>query len=179
LAKLEFITVDLYLSTRNRDLDWNGHTWQGNSVFRPPRSVRNSKDNTSNGIAIPLVGYDQTIMSLVLEDINQSKKCEIYFGMLDVSDNLITDPYPLFVGRFDTATVQSSGGQREIVLVYENDFMVMTRVNAFRYTDQSQQALFPGDTGFERVRLAADWKGFWGSQSKPLANQKKKRNSTK
>jgi hypothetical protein len=179
LAQIEFVSTTLYLSTRSWNMDWSGNTYLGNSILRAPNSIRGTKDHVSNGYVIPLVGFDSTIMSLILTELTRAKKAYVYFGMLDASNNLIADPFLAISGNFSTARILSAGRQREVQLNYENDFFTSTRVNIFRYTDQSQQALFPGDTGFQRVAYAADWKGFWGATTRPLTYQKKKRNTAK
>lgn len=179
LLKLEFVGTDVYLTSRALDVSWSGQTWLGNGWLQGLNGIDETKDHTSTGLTVVLGGYDSTLMSLVLSSTSQNKGCELYFGMLDSSNALIADPYCLSRGKFDTAEIEEAAQDAIISLKYENDLLKIRRTNVFRFTHQSQQALFPGDMGFQYVSQAADWQGFWGAVTVPKAMQKKKRNDTK
>jgi hypothetical protein len=179
LVKIEFIGTTLYLSSRRLDVSWNGFTWLGNGFLRGFDGLNETRDQVSTSLGIILGGYDSSLTSLVLANTRQDKKCEVYFGLLNSSDALITDPYLLYPGDFDSAEINEAAEDATITLRYENDLMRARRLNVFRFTHQSQQALFPGDLGFQYVSQTADWKGFWGRVTIPKTMQKKKRNEAK
>lgn len=179
LVKIEFVGTTVYLSSRDKDVSWSGQTWLGNGWLRGFDGLNEVKDHVSTQLGIVLGGYDPTLVSLVLANTRQDKNCEVYFAMLDASDALIADPYLLYPGQFDSAEIDEAAEDATITLRYENDLMKARRLNVFRFTHQSQQALFPGDLGFQYVSQTADWKGFWGRITSPKAMQKKKRNEAK
>jgi hypothetical protein len=190
LVKLEFITnpnsassvnniTYLYLSSRRIDVSWSGQLWLGNGWLRGFDGLNEAKDQTSTSLGIILGGYDPNLVSLVLSSTRQVLQCQVYFGLLDTSNNLIADPYLLYPGSFDSAEINEAAEDATITLRYENDLTKARKLNVFRFTHQSQQALFPGDLGFQYVSQAADWSGFWGQLTAPKANQKKKRNEAK
>lgn len=179
LVKIEFTTTTLYLSSRRKDVSWNSQVWLGNGFLRGFEGLNEAKDQVSTSLGIILGGYDAALLSLVLANTSQSLGCEVYFGMINSSDTLIADPYLIYPGDFDSAEINESAEDATITMRYENDLTKARRLNVFRFTHQSQQALFPGDLGFQYVSQTADWKGFWGKLSAPKAMQKKKRNEAK
>lgn len=156
----------LYLCTANFDVSFAGQTWLGNGWLVAIGEIQEVAEQRATAMNVTLAGGDSTLLSLVLASGRQYNNSALHFGLLDSAGALIADPTPLFIGKYDKAMVRDNGHQTVIQIDLEGDIIDQKRVVEFRYTNQSQQALFPGDTGFNKVPQAAIWKGFWGKAAK-------------
>ncbi len=173
-VKLEFIGTTLYLSSLTTNINWDSQTWLGNGLLMGVDGIEEVLDLKAVGWTVRLEGSNATLVSLALGSTNQSKKGYFYFGILDSTETLVLDPELLQVGNFDTAVIEDSGDRSSIVLHYESELIQRSRSKELRYTDFSQQAIFPGDRGFQYAPQAEDWSGFWGKAARPRHRRKRK-----
>lgn len=176
LVEIGFVSATVYLTSLDRDISYGGHTYLGNGWLRPINRVTESADVRANGFSIGLGGLSSGVMSLVLTDTSQSKEAVVNLGLLNSSDALIADPFPLARAYFDTTEIRDSGDYASVVMNFETDLIRRSRANEFRYTYECQLALFPGDTGFRYAGTIEDWTGFWGKQARPKFLRKRKVN---
>lgn len=161
--EIEFVGSTLRLTSHSDDISFNSQTWLGNGWMNPFSSINETTDIRAENCQLKITGADAAALALAFNSTNQSKKCRIYLGCLDSSNALIADPAEIFNGNFDTAEITDDGQNADIILDYESDLIRLQKSDEFRYTDQSQQVLFPGDTGFRYVPSVSDWTGFWGT----------------
>jgi hypothetical protein len=174
LAELQTTGATIYLSSLDRNISYSAQSWLGNSWLRPFSTISEASDLSANGCEIALGGLDATAISAILSTFNKSKLGTIHLGLLDSSYALIASPIVLFKGYFDSAQLTEDGDTATAVLSYESQLIRQKEANEFRYTDQSQQALFAGDLGFQYAAKSADWSGFWGRAARPQRIRKRK-----
>lgn len=174
LAKIETTGSTIYLCTLDRSISFDGQTWLGNGWLRPFGGVDEGTDLSPQGCALMLGGIDATAISAILGTLTRSKLGTLYLGLLDSSHALISSPFIIFQGTFSHAEIVEDGDTANASLVYESQLVRSKEANQFRYTDQSQQALFPGDLGFQFASKVADWSGFWGKAGRPRIIRRKK-----
>lgn len=167
LVQIGFQSTTLYLSSLRRNITWNGQTWLGNSWLRPVRPINETADIRAVGIEIELVGVSSSLLSIALQNIDQSKDAYQYLGMLDSNGEIIEDPVLLFKGKVDTVQINDALQDPTITIQCESPYARLLRPNNFRYTSENQKALFAGDRGFEYVPGLEDWTGFWGKPERP------------
>lgn len=177
LAKLEFDTSTLYLSSLPFDLAWDSQTWLGNGMLHSIDGLSEDTDLATTSCTIRLASLSSALMSLILAHTNQVKKGYLYLGALNDNYEIIVDPLLIFAGFFENARFNESAQNTLVELEYENDLVKLNRPLEVRYTDQVQQALFPGDIGFQYVSAAEDWNGFWGTAPKVKRIRKRKLSS--
>ena len=152
----------LFLSTLTRNISWAATTWLGNGLLRAAEGITEVNEVAARQASIILDGYNEALTAAILGGIRHKNKGHIYFGAFDSVGDLIINPVIVFTGTFDNSEFRDSVAGGQIALHYESDLIGLDRVNEFRYTDQSQQALFPGDRGFQYASTVPDWSGFWG-----------------
>lgn len=168
LVALEFGTSTVvYLNDRARNITWDSKTWLGNGWLRPIRSIEETPEVKATGCEITLTGEITSLIALVLNDARLSNYGTVYLGFLNDADTLIVNPYLIFKGALNVPTISTQGREIELVLSYESELRGLFRQKEFRYTDQSQQAFFAGDKGFQYTGLIENWNGFWGKAQKP------------
>lgn len=174
LVELETTGSTIYLTSLDRNISYSAQTWLGNSWLRPFSDISEVADLSSTGCQIRLGGLDSTAVSAILQTFTKSKTGTVQLGLLDSSYALISSPLIIFKGKFDHAELFEDGESASAILTYESTLLRQKESNEFRYTDQSQQSLFPGDKGFQYAAQAADWSGFWGRAAKPQRIRKRK-----
>jgi hypothetical protein len=77
---------------------------------------------------------------------------------------LIADPVLAASGRLDVPNLEDSEDTCSITITYEGRLIGLLQAREWRYTDESQQVLFPGDRGFEYVTTIQDKDIQWGTK---------------
>lgn len=86
--------------------------------------------------------------------------------IVNLGDVLLDSPYALRRGRFDIAIIDRDpkGGTCTITAKYEDRLIDLERPREWRYTSESQKALYPDvvDKGFDYVETLQDAQFIWG-----------------
>lgn len=175
LFEAEFVSETLRLFSGGYDLTWNSETWLGNGWFKGLSNVKETGGVESSGVEVTLSGVPDTLISLVLGDSRQNLTGKLYLGFFDSSWSIIADPFLFFEGGLDVPKISDSNSDLDLILTYENHLVFLKRKRELRFTDQTQQALFPGDLGFQFVNSLAEWSGYWGKKVEPPTSGKKKK----
>lgn len=171
-----FSTGALRLWTGTGPLTWDSKTWEGNGLFIAVQLATETGDIEATGITIQLSAPSAAVVSLVLGTVRMGQPGKIWLAMLDANGAVISTPYLIFSGLFDSAEIEENESAPEIVLKYETKLIELERGKTFRYTTDSQRIFSSSDRGFEYVPKIQDWDGFWGKTNakKPSKNDKKK-----
>jgi hypothetical protein len=155
-------------------LSWDSKTWQGNGLFVGLKLAAETSDIEANGIEVQLSGVSSSIVSLVLNEVQQGKQGNIWLGMVDSSGQVIADPYKVFTGGFDTAEINEDPDSPTITIKYETKLIILEKAADYRYTPESQKLFDATDKGFDYVANIQDWDGFWGKQNRKPKKKKRK-----
>lgn len=159
----DFANGTVYLWSGLGEIDWDGKTWVGfGGVLAGISRIKETSDTKAEGIAITLSGITETMRSLILAECEQGKPGSVFVGFIDDNGDVVADPSNAFEGRLDVPSMVDDGKQINVTITYENRLRDLERVRELRYTDASQQEIFPGDVGFEYVPSLQDWNGTWG-----------------
>lgn len=174
LVKIEFTSGNLYLSSSTHDVVDGATTYTGDGSFLGFEGIRETDAQRANDCQIMLSGDDLALRSLVLSYTNQTLKGTVLIGFLDSANVLVVTPQIIFYGNFSSATIEDSAGSSTIRIQYENELLEQKAVQEFRYTNFSQRALYPDDSGFRYASSAEDWNGYWGKAEKVKFIKKRK-----
>lgn len=105
-------------------------------------------DTGSEGLEVVLSGVDPSQISLALQEEVQGKDCEVWFGFMDENGLVIPDPYLEFAGEADVLSHSEDGRTAQLTMTVETAWSDTAPSNV-RYSDATQQAMFPGDRFFE------------------------------
>lgn len=105
-------------------------------------------DTGSEGLELVLSGVDPARLSLALQEPVQGKDVEIWYGFMDADGQVIPDPYLEYAGEAEILTHDEDGTTATLSMTVETAWSD-TDPSEVLYTDQQQQALFPGDRFFE------------------------------
>ncbi len=141
-------------------LAWNLVNWTATGHLGGIGEIKESTEGGANGTQISLSGIPTALITEALRNDSQGRRARIYLGFL-VDDGFVIDPYLLFDGLIDFATIQSQGETSTITVNLEKEF-IDNRTNARRLNHQDQLIDYAGDLGFEYVAALANKQFTWG-----------------
>lgn len=144
------------------DVVWNSQTWTGAGTLIGVSEIEETTDVVASGITVALSGVAPQSVALAITDAQQGLPGKIWIGLLDAAGAIIVDPVEVFAGRLDVPQVTDGTESCTITISYESRLIDLSRAREFRYTHESQQALFPGDKGFEYVAGLQQKEITWG-----------------
>lgn len=136
----------------------SGNTYTGTGSLLGVSSVDETDDLSAQGVTVSLSGIDSTLVSVALQEPYQNRVGKVYLGSG-------SNTFEVFNGFMDIMTISDSGETCEISVILESKLIVLDRVVPLRYTQETQQARYPGDTFFSYVADLADKNIVWGRAS--------------
>ena len=146
------------------DLNIDGAEYTGGGSLLSISAVEETSEIAARGATVVLAGLDPAIISIALQENYQNRACTITVGTL-TEDGVVDDSYVLFRGRIDQMTIEESGETASSAGAIENRLIDLERPRSRRYTNEDQQSLYPGDTGFSYVNDLQDKTIDWGKPS--------------
>lgn len=144
------------------DLSWDSKTWIGTGTLISITDVKETQDNSANGITVTLNGVPSDLISLALQSIRQGKIGTVWLGFMNESNTIVDSPILLFQGRLDIPSIDEDGENCAISITYESRLIDLKRPREARYTDQYQQDTYPGDLGCNFVASIQEINLVWG-----------------
>jgi hypothetical protein len=143
-------------------IQWNGESWTGLGHLAGVAGIAETGDVQAAGVTLTLSGVPQALLGLVLADVRQGKPVRIWLGAISEAGAVVADPYLVFSGRFDTATVDEGAESATIAVAAESRLIDLERPRARRYTPEDQAIDYPGDKGLDYVASLQDAAVIWG-----------------
>lgn len=156
----EFTSGVLRLSSGVESISWGGNSWAGGIL----QSIVLPQENTqiqAAGMTVTISGVPPESVSFALQQVKPRGIGEVYLGFLNDNNQVIASPELVFTGLLDVPTFNHSESDNTISITYENKMIDLTRVRELRYNHETQQALYPGDDGFEYVASLSQRKLVW------------------
>lgn len=148
--------------SRLGEISWNGQTWAGAGSLLGLGSIDETGEVVAGGTAVSLSGVPLDLVQMAIEEARQGLPGRIWLGLLTENGSIIADPVQAFSGRLDVPEIKDDADSCTITISYESRLIDLTVPRTWRYTHESQQALFPGDPGFEYVTSIQDKEITWG-----------------
>ena len=136
------------------DKSIGGQTYTGTGSLLAVGGIEESDDLSAPGASISLNGVDSSLVSLAIQEPYQNRDCRILLG----SGN---DFFEVFSGFMDVMTIEDSGDTCTISLTVESRLIILDRKIPLRYTQETQESRYPGDTFFSAVASLQDKKVNW------------------
>lgn len=162
LFESEFPSGVLRLWSGLGDIVWSGRTWVGAGTLMGVAPVEETTDVVAAGTAVTLSGVPSDLVSLVLAEAQQGAPGRLWLGLMAANGALIADPVAWFVGRLDVPSIDDGAETCTVQVTYESRLIDLNRAREWRYTDESQRALYPDDRGLEYVTAIQDRPIAWG-----------------
>ena len=161
-VEAQFQSGWLRLWTGLGEITWGGRTWAGAGTLLGIGDIEETTDVVATGTTITLSGVPTDLVSLCINDARQGLPGQVYLGFLTEAGAVIADPVLAFSGRLDVPTILDGADRCEIQVTYESRLIDLNRAREWRYTDEGQKQISPGDRGFEYVAGLQDKEVRWG-----------------
>ena len=153
-VELMFDTGALRIWSGGDDKTIEGNTYTGTGSLLAVSGIEESDNLSAPGASITLSGLDSTIVSLAIQEPYQNRPCRILLG----SGNNF---FEIFSGFMDVMTIEDSGDTCIISVTVESRLILLDRKVPLRYTQETQNTRYPGDTFFSYVASLQDKKVEW------------------
>ena len=151
LVKLEFDSADLNLWTGLGDLVFNSDTYTGAGDLLAFSPFEESDELKAVGLTGTLSGIPSSLIAIALAEDYMGRPVTVWFGALDSSNALVTDPFIVFAGLIDTMPIEDAGETATIQVQAENRLVRLEESRSRRYTPEDQATDFAGDKGLDFV----------------------------
>jgi hypothetical protein len=133
------------------DFSWASKTWTGVGELGKLSPLVESTDVEAVGVELTLSGIPTVWITRVLEEIRQGKPLKVWIGGRDAAGAIVADPYRQLDGRMDAGSIEFGLETSAIKVQAESRRRDLKRAPGLKYDHNDQQAIFPGDAGFEYV----------------------------
>ncbi len=159
LVKINTTGGDILMWTGIGDLVYDGDTYIGTGTLASVSQISERTDLSANGVSFSLSGIPSSLISTALGQVQQGRSCQVWMGLLNVSDGtLVSDPYELFAGFSDITVLTEQAETSTISIQAENRLIDLERPRIRRYTDEDQKSdtANASDIGFEFIPSLQD-----------------------
>lgn len=160
-VKMFFDSGTTFAWTGYGDKIWNGETYSGLGDLVSFGRIEESSIVKASGTVMILSGVKSSLISIALQEDYQGRRAEIYFAVLDPSENIIADPYQIFAGKMDVMEIEDNGQEATISVSVENDLIDLFKARLRNYTPEDQKAHFPDDLGLDFIPFIQDAEVIW------------------
>lgn len=148
------------------NISWGGYTWTA-SQFLSFSPVQETASLLANSVTVGLSGVDQAVLAILLQERYLRRRAKIYLAALDEGLEVIGDALMLIDGRMDkpSITVDPDSGTVTATVEVVSIWSDLDRTSGRHTNNSEQQALYPGDLGFEPVASLPS-ELYWGANQK-------------
>lgn len=162
MVEMFFDSGTLRLWTGIGTINWAGNDFVGAGHLLGFSGVEETSDLSVSSTKFSLSGVPVSVLSMALTEDYQNRKVRCYFGTLDNTGAVISDPYLLFSGKMDVMESQDSGETCTVALNAESDLVDLTVIRSRQYTSEDQKSEFYDDLGLDFVATIEDTEINWG-----------------
>lgn len=160
-CRLDFDSGSVYVTSLPYSIDWDGHTWVGLGNLGSVEEITEGEAIEAYGIALTLSGIESGYMSILIGEQYQGRRVRLWFGALDADHQVVPDPVLVFKGRMDVPEIDL-GSVATIKVKCEGRLADLDRARSRRFNNADQQAVYPGDKGFEYAEAMVEKQLYWG-----------------
>lgn len=163
-VELDFLSGVVRYAGCPQDLVIGGNAFLGIGGLGGISAAAEGAELRSYGLTLSLAGIPRDIVAVALAEPYQGRRGTVWEVPLSAAGAPVADPIVIFRGRMDTMDVQL-GETATVRLQLENRLADWDRPRMRRYTDEDQQAAFPGDKGFRFVAATTEKEIVWPART--------------
>tara|TARA_R100000773_G_scaffold22815_1_gene20094 strand:+ start:4131 stop:4787 length:657 start_codon:yes stop_codon:yes gene_type:complete len=160
--KAEFDTDTVRLHTGGGTLTINSENYEGAGTLLAISEIEDTKELKSSGVTFQLSGMDSTVLGFALSENYQNRPITLFMAFTSGGTNNVDGFLTLYSGRMTQADITDTSEGATITLNTENRLIDLSRPCNLRYTNESQEHLFAGDTSLNQIHKVTQMQIFWG-----------------
>lgn len=160
--ELQLDSGTLRLHTAVGTYTWGGFSWIGIGALGSVAPYEESEGSSPYRITYRLNGLNSTILVEALNEEVFERLAIRYDGFIGDDGQLVADPDEVRRDFMDTMEILRGDEMDSILLHCENELVRDTQAPGGLFSDEDQQALYSGDTGFQYLAQMIDAQIHWG-----------------
>lgn len=164
--KLDFDTETILLHTGIGQITIGSDTYEGAGTLLSISDIEDSADLKSAGVTFALSGMNADVLGYALTENYQNRIVTLKMAFLSGGTDHVLGVMDIYTGRMMQITINDNPQAGATITVQtENRLIDMRRPSNYRYTKESQNYLYPGDTSLDEVAKIQDMELLWGRGS--------------
>jgi len=156
LVDLDFPSAPMRLTSRARDVTFNGNLYSGNGVLLDVSEIEETTEVSPAGITITLAAT-ATLRNIVATEFFQGRRARLWLGFIDAAGAVVAAPIAVAGGAMDSADYEDDPAAPVVRLAIATRLRDLTIARERRWSSEDQKAVFPGDTGLRYVEAIQDY----------------------
>jgi hypothetical protein len=161
-VELFFTSGTLRLWTGQGTQTFDGSIYIGGGDFLGVDGVSETSDMASSALTISLAGQNGALVALALAEPFQNRLARLHMGLFTNAEMTTYSMIELTSGYMDRMPISDNAEAATVSVVVENRLNELGNASNMRYTQESQQARFPGDNFFSALTDLQDKDIPWG-----------------
>jgi hypothetical protein len=170
LAELEFASGTLYMTDLPYNVNYGGNTYVGGGNLVSVNPVKESDGLEAHGLQFTLSGVPSSAISMVLQEHIQGKPARLKVMLFSENGTPIGTPVEEWTGRLDQMSIEDGPQSATVTVTAESRLADFKRSYVRRYTNEDQQAEYPGDKFFEHLQAIQDLEIIWPARQWYIKN---------
>ena len=168
--KAEFDTDTVLIHTGLGDLVIGGETYLGAGTLLAISDIEDSKELKSAGVTFSISGMDIEVLGYALNENYQNRPISLFMAFVSGGTDDVDGYLTLYKGRMINIDISDDVTGSNITLQTENRLLDLRRPSNIRYTRESQQYLYAGDTSLDQVNKISQMDIEWGRGGGAMSN---------
>ena len=152
----------LCLHTGQGDLVIGGETYLGAGSLLAISDIEDSRELKSAGVTFSISGMDTEVLGYALNENYQNRPISLYMAFVSGGTDDVDGYLTLYKGRMINIDISDDVNGSNITLQTENRLLDLRRPSNIRYTKESQEYLYAGDTSLDQVNKISQMDIQWG-----------------
>lgn len=153
--ELQFTSGTIRIHNGVGDIPWGGNTWEGAGALIAASPIEEGEDGTAIRVSLQLSGVDPALVTIAEGEAIYRRTAICYIGALTRAGTLHATPDERWRGLMENIEI-SLGEVNTITLNVESELIRDRQAIGALFTDETQQRLYSGDTGFEFLSQVID-----------------------
>lgn len=166
-VQLDFQSGTQRYWTGGYDTDWNGQTWVGTGGIVSIGEIKETDQLQAVSVPLQLSGASGALVALLQSGRVRGVLCTLWFAALDAAENPIGTIPVEFRGKLDEPAIAIAIGDPEATIQINvvSALADFARPKEARFTNEDQQARYPGDTIFDGIHETVEMEVIWPAKS--------------
>ena len=156
LVDLDFASAALRLTTRGRDVAFNGNLYSGNGVLLDVSDIEETVEVSPSGLTITMAAT-AALKTIITSEFFQGRRAIVWLGLIDDADAVVDVPMALVGGIMDGVDYVDDPAAPLVRLAIVTRLRDMSIARERRWSSEDQKAVFPGDTGLRYIEAIQDF----------------------
>ena len=156
LVDLDFPSAPMRLTSRARDVAFNGNLYAGDGVLLDVSDIEETTEVSPAGLTLTLAAT-AGLRTIITTAFFQGRRASVWIGFIDDAGAVVASPIVLAGGIMDGADYGDDPAAPVVRLAVATRLRDMSITRERRWSSEDQKAVFPGDTGLRYVEAIAEF----------------------